>query len=1057
MDTRFPPLLSQYLHTLAEARGKGASHDYIRHLFLNFLRDAFPSLEANEVELERHLTALGVRGYIDALYRDIVFEFKRNLEEERAKGLEELGRYLSAQREPQRYLGILTDGQAFQVYVLRDGRLDRAYEFRLEADKPQEGWLWLEGLLFSQKQVVPTTQDVVRRFGERSAVFSQARLRLWEMWRRVRDSGPVATKFREWGRLLAHVYGREVGEEKEKEKLFLRHTYLALLGRLMAYLAVTRQLPPTGELPGLVDGAAFRRLGLPNLVEEDFFAWVLEGDVRDEALSLLGGLAQRLSVYDFAGLNEDLLKELYQELVDPRTRHDLGEFYTPDWLAERTLREAGFGPETSLLDPACGSGTFLFTAIRLLREAGLKGEGLVRHVRERLAGLDIHPLAVIIARCNFVLALASDLPVREAVRIPIYMADALLEGEGMEELIKVPVAGLSEEEAKSHHLDRGFYLPAGLAGEPEGMEGAIEALAEMARAGGDEEAAKAGLRSRLEGLGLGGLVPAFENALRLLRHLVGTGRDTVYAFILRNAYRPVLFSRRRFDLVAGNPPWLSYRYIATPEYQQRVKKMALQDYRLAASHEVKLFTQMEMATLFFAHAYERYLRDGGAIAFVMPRSVLTGAKQHHHFRRRFWPFLERVLDLEGVSPLFNVPACVLIARKGGEAQGPQVVALRGDLPRKNASPAEARKHLAEGPGELPRPTAVRHSPYRERFVQGATIVPRTLWFVRPPEGALAIDPHRPYLETDPSVLRQAKPPWKGLQMQGEVEAAFLYATLLGDDLVPFGYRRLHLVVLPVQAGQDGRLRLVDREEAVKNGWTGLAGWLERAEALWERHKSRTTRMSLLERLDYHGTLTGQSPGALKVVYNRSGTYLTACVLDARAGLSAYGLPVRGLVVESVLYRYETPSPEEAHYLAALLNAPCVDAAVKPYQTKGSFGERDFHRRPFEVLPRPIPPYDPADRAHRRLAELSQACHRKVAEMALPQEKPIGRVRGEVRSALKKELEEIDALARRLLGLHGQGSSPSGTPPVPAGPGDRKGNAGESTRCPAPSTLPKGAR
>lgn len=28
---------------------------------------------------------------------------------------------------------------------------------------------------------------------------------------------------------------------------------------------------------------------------------------------------------------------------------------------------------------------------------------------------------------------------------------------------------------------------------------------------------------------------------------------------------------------------------------------------------------------------------------------------------------------------------------------------------------------------------------------------------------------------------------------------------------------------------------------------------------------------------------------------------------------------------------------EAHYLAALLNAPCVDAAIKPYQPKGSFG------------------------------------------------------------------------------------------------------------------------
>jgi len=32
--------------------------------------------------------------------------------------------------------------------------------------------------------------------------------------------------------------------------------------------------------------------------------------------------------------SEDVLKGLYQELVDPEERHELGEYYTPDWLAE---------------------------------------------------------------------------------------------------------------------------------------------------------------------------------------------------------------------------------------------------------------------------------------------------------------------------------------------------------------------------------------------------------------------------------------------------------------------------------------------------------------------------------------------------------------------------------------------------------------------------------------------------------------------------------------------------------------------------------------------------
>ena len=37
----------------------------------------------------------------------------------------------------------------------------------------------------------------------------------------------------------------------------------------------------------------------------------------------------------------DLLKKLYHYLLPRDIRHDLGEFYTPDWLAERLLNMLG--------------------------------------------------------------------------------------------------------------------------------------------------------------------------------------------------------------------------------------------------------------------------------------------------------------------------------------------------------------------------------------------------------------------------------------------------------------------------------------------------------------------------------------------------------------------------------------------------------------------------------------------------------------------------------------------------------------------------------------------
>ncbi len=112
------------------------------------------------------------------------------------------------------------------------------------------------------------------------------------------------------------------------------------------------------------------------------------------------------------------------------------------------------------------------------------------------------------------------------------------------------------------------------------------------------------------------------------------------------------------------------------------------------------------------------------------------------------------------------------------------------------------------------------------------------------------------------------------------------------------------------------------------------------------------------------------------------------------------------------------------YLCALLNAPCVDEAIKPYQTQGAFGvrqgggERDIHRRPFEVLP--IPRYDPKDNWCRRLAELSRDCHRIVdAVAAQADERWLRRWIGPLRTELREEtlgepVAEINALASKKL-------------------------------------------
>jgi len=242
-------------------------------------------------------------------------------------------------------------------------------------------------------------------------------------------------------------------------------------------------------------------------------------------------------------------------------------------------------------------------------------------------------------------------------------------------------------------------------------------------------------------------------------------------------------------------------------------------------------------------------------------------------------------------------------------------------------------------------------------------------------------------------------------------------------MLPFGWRRLSLVVLPLDKA---RRRLLSHKKAFRKGHTGLAKWLLEADGRWKKH--RKSREDLLSYLNWQSKITTQTPlGPYKLLYNTSGTHLCACVVDTKAIVKEpiYDLHVQGFIADTKTYWLEAEAGDEAYYLAAILNAPSVDKFIKPFQTKGSFGaqsgkgERDIHRRPFEVLP--IPKYDPSDDRHRALAALSRACHEKVAafvsaldEKTLSQR--VGALRQRVRKYLDEELKAIEALVGKILPL-----------------------------------------
>src|SRR5437660_231198 len=163
----------------------------------------------------------------------------------------------------------------------------------------------------------------------------------------------------------------------------------------------------------------------------------------------------------------------------------------------------------------------------------------------------------------------------------------------------------------------------------------------------------------------------------------------------------------------------------------------------------------------------------------MPRTVLTGAKQHRAFQQHSF---SNVLDLKGVEPLFNVETCVLIRNENTTfTEAIPITRLNGTLPAHECMFPAASALLTRTTStiNLARPETIGSPYYYSQFKQGATLVPRNLVFVEPAQ----ISPTT-IIHTDPEVNKDAKAPWKNLSLQGYIDADFLYATLLSKHLLP---------------------------------------------------------------------------------------------------------------------------------------------------------------------------------------------------------------------------------------------------------------------------------
>ena len=957
----------------------------------NFL--TVTGLVRDDEVVEETPPAEGSRQAVDLTALDTFVEFKRRLG--MASGgvpnpqyVEQLDDYLAqSAKQGKVRMGVLTDGKHWLLRWPGAGevRLTRPYAFTL--DEP-DNWIalyeWLrDSALVSLDGISPDRAGIEEHFGPSSPAYQRDIAALKTLYQENAELETIRVKRRLWYDLLRTALG-EIAyttegiespihhDTEEMDDLFVRHTYLsAVIGIVVqaSFGIDIRRLAETDPADLLQGRELYRATGLQGVLESDFFAW--PNEVGGEPL--LRTLARRIARFDWAEAPPDTAATLYESVIPPEERRQLGEYYTPAWLARAMIRELVDDPlNQSVLDPACGSGTFVAEAvthfIATARAAKWEPGEVLSRLREAVTGIDVHPVAVHLARAAWTLAArpaisaASEAGHDASLSIPVYLGDALQLRFRTGDMFAQHNITVQVEDEENTEL----VFPVSLVERAETFDALMGDVSASIERGDDPSLAldDNGITDPAERQVMG-------NTIAAMQRLHDKGRNHIWAYYARNMVRPVVLSRSKVDVVIGNPPWINYNQTADI-LRDELKNLSRNAYGIWAGGHYA--TQQDVAGLFFARSVDLYLKDGGVIGFVLPHSALQ-AGQYAKWRSGQWKArkagpsvqvdftLKPAWDLEQLKPnsFFPIPASVAFARKLSQDTSGKQLAGKVERWLGSTGAANVRREFVgithKGVGGA--------SPYGVLARNGATMFPRVLFFVEETENT-AIVRAAPTVTVNPRRGSLDKAPWKDLDLTAitaqTVEAKHLFNVHLGESIAPYVTLEPLKALLPMKHGDaaipaddrgPGGIRLGGLERRMRERWQTVS-------RLWEENKALANRLNLLERLDYMGNLSSQlawqsNPQGrpFRVAYSSSGQP-TAAILDGDADL-----------VENVLFWVPCKSIEEANYLLAIINSKALYESVSSLMPKGQFGARHLHKHLWNLS---IPEFDRTEELHVVIAE-----------------------------------------------------------------------------------------
>jgi hypothetical protein len=1039
------------------------------------------------LRVERTLTG---RGRADAVLNRLVIEYEQpgklspNLTDTAtAHAVDQVKRYLAGLAKEDRHqltrlAGIAFDGQhiVFVRYYAGKFQIERPVESNLPA--LQRLLQWLSG---TGPGIALTAHNLHRDFAMEQLRTQKILHALYKGLQNALPHHPmVQNLFQQWRLFFSQsidyteAFGgnkleplkKWVGKaaitietpDEAEQFFFVLHTYFALLLKLLAWLTLSKHmglklgLPVLGELRSadgytlkarlqddVESGGLFRKYGLANLLEGDFFTWYLYAwnPAIEEALQTLLG---RLDEYDPASLSiypeesRDLFKKLYHALLPREIRHNLGEYYTPDWLAEYLLQRTDKtfftepDPETEptlrtklthtrWLDPACGSGTFLVLLIARYRELGhrlfLPEAELLRTITQNIVGFDINPLAVLTARVNYLLAIADLLQHRKGeITIPVYLADS----------VQTPAAGESLFTAHTIRFETAagtFHIPRTVC-QPGSFDRFCNLLEESIIQHLSPPAFVARLTKQLPDLPWTSAdTETLQTTYHHLQKLHQEGKDGIWARLLKNLFAPLTIGQ--FDYIVGNPPWINWEHLPDG-YRQSIKPV-WERYGLFPHGGMDTILgkgKKDISMLMTFTVMDGLLRAGGKLGFIITQSVFKTAGSGQGFRRfripqpnnQFVPLkVLHVDDMVALQPFEGASnrTAVMVLKKGEPTAYPvpytlwrkkKGVRFTYDSSLAEVLSATVRLNFAAEPVDPNDPTSPWLTVHPYAFM--AIYKVRGKSDYKAHAGAYTGGANAVYwveiIDRRPDGLVLVRNLTQGAKVQvpevvEAVESDLLYPLLRGRDVQRWKAEPSACILMV----QDLEKRRGYSEEWLQANYPRTYGYLKRFEEVLRKRRSRGISDMVRKGAPFY-TMFAVGPYTFapwKVVWTRLAK-IEAAVVGSH--LMPYLNQPKPIVPQETITLVECSDEYEAYYICALVNSSPFQFAATSYSQEGGKSMGSMHILEHIRISR----FDPGNLVHIRLAELSKEAHAAAA-------------RGDAQG-LRAVEAEIDQQAAQVWGL-----------------------------------------